>query len=143
MIPDNLRISCEPNATAEDITLVKNALYEFNMMRMNDHNPNPINLFVRDESNVIYGGLLASCWGEWAHIDFLWVSEQARHQGFGTKLLNTAHDQARDFGCRGAYLETFTFQARPFYERFGYEVVGEVKDFPPGQTFFFMAKNPL
>lgn len=143
MIPDNLRISCEPAASADDITLVKNALYEFNMMRVNDHSPKPINLFVRDESNVIYGGLLANCWGDWVHIDFLWVSEHARHRGFGSRLMETAHGQARDFKCQGAYLETFSFQARPFYERFGYSVVGEVTDYPPGQTYFFMAKSPL
>jgi len=142
-IPDNLRISCEPTASATDIALIKDALYEFNMVRMNDHNPKPINLFVRDTDNVIYGGLLANCWGDWVHIDFLWVSELARNRDFGTKLMDNAHQQARDFGCKGAYLETFSFQARPFYERFGYKVVGEVKDYPPGQTYFFMAKSPL
>ena len=139
----NLRISCEPDASPDDIALVKNALYAFNMMRMNDHSPKVINLFVRDDANVIYGGLLANCWGKWAHIDFLWISDQTRGKGFGTGLLNAAHDQAREFGCRGAYLETFDFQAKAFYERFGYEVVGAVSDFPPGQTYFFMSKTPL
>lgn len=143
MIPDNLRIVSEPNASTDDITLIKNALYEFNMMRMNDHTPKAINLFVRDDSNVIHGGLIANCWGEWVHIDFLWVSEPARHHGFGIGLLDAAHSQASAFGCKGAYLETFSFQARPFYERLGYRVVGEVTDYPPGQTYFFMAKTPL
>lgn len=138
-----LRIVSEPQASAEDIALVKNALYEFNMMTMNDHNPHAINLFVRDDSNVIYGGVLVNCWGRWAHIDFLWVSEQARHRGFGTRLMDMAHEQARALGCLGAYLETFTFQARPFYERLGYRVVGEVRGYPPGHTYYFMAKSPL
>lgn len=143
MTPEHLRITSEPKAAPSDIALVKDALYEFNMLRKNDHHPHPINLFVRDESNVIYAGLLANCWGRWVHIDFLWVSEEVRSIGLGTKLLNMAHDEARSFGCLGAYLETYTFQARPFYERFGYRVVGEIKDFPPGETYFFMAKTPL
>lgn len=143
MPSESLKIVSEPQASPDDISFVKNALYEFNMMRMNDHSPTVINLFVRDESKVIYGGLLANCWGKWVHIDFLWVSETARHRGFGSRMLDLAHDKARELGCQGAYLETFTFQARPFYERFGYRVVGEVKDFPPGQTYFFMAKTPL
>lgn len=142
-IPENLRISCEPNAAAGDIAFLKDALCEFNMVRMNDHNPKPINLFVRDEANVIYGGLLANCWGTWVHIDFLWVSDTIKRHKFGTQLMESAHQQAHDFGCTGAYLETFSFQARPFYERFGYKVVGEVKDYPPGQTYFLMSKSPL
>lgn len=143
MTEPSLKIVAEPHAPEADIAFVKNSLYEFNMMAMKDHSPKAINLFVRDESNVIYGGVLVNCWGKWAHIDFLWVSETARHKGFGSQLLEMAHEQARDIGCIGAYLETFSFQARPFYERFGYRVVGEVKDFPPGQTYFFMAKSPL
>lgn len=140
---ESLRLVHEPQASEADIAFVKNSLYEFNMMTMNDHSPKAINLFVRDESNVIYGGVLVNCWGRWAHVDFLWISEVARRQGLGSKLLDMAHERAREFGCIGAYLETFTFQARPFYERFGYKVVGEVEDFPPGHTYFFMAKNPL
>jgi GNAT superfamily N-acetyltransferase len=143
MTESSLRIVAEEHASEADIAFVKNSLYEFNMMTMKDHSPNAINLFVRDDSNVIYGGVLVNCWGKWAHIDFLWVSEVVRHKGFGSKLLEMAHERARAIGCIGAYLETFTFQARPFYERFGYRVVGEVKDFPPGQSYFFMVKNPL
>jgi ribosomal protein S18 acetylase RimI-like enzyme len=142
-LTSNLRIVSEPRASEADIAFVKNALYEFNMVTMKDHSPKPINLFVRDDSDVIYGGLLINCWGKWAHVDFLWVSEQARHHGFGSRLMEMGHEQARGTGCIGAYLETFSFQARPFYERFGYEVVGEVKGYPPGQTYFFMAKTPL
>ncbi len=138
-----LRIVDEPKATDADIAIVKSALYQFNTTTIGDRSPRAINLFVRDESAVIYGGLLANCWGKWVHIDFLWISEAVRRQGFGNRLLETAHQQAREYGCIGAYLETFTFQARPFYERFGYQVVGEVKDFPPGETFYFMAKTPL
>jgi GNAT superfamily N-acetyltransferase len=143
MTPDTLRIINEPHATAADIALVKDALYEFNMQRMNDHKPHPINLFLRDQDNVIYGGLLANCWGQWAHIDFLWIPEQGRGHGYGARMLEMAHAEALAFGCRGAYLETFSFQARPFYERFGYKIVGEVRDYPPGQTYYFMAKSPL
>ena len=137
---ENLRISSEPKAADQDVTLVKNALYAFNMDVAADRNPHPINLFVRDDAGVIYGGLLANCWGQWCHIDFLWLSEVNRNQGFGTTLMAQAEADAIAFGCRGAYLETFTFQARPFYERHGYKVVGEITDFPPGQSFYWMSK---
>ena len=38
------------------------------------------------------------------------------------------------------YLSTYSFQARPFYEKYGYEVVGEIPDHPPGHSLFFIEK---
>lgn len=39
------------------------------------------------------------------------------------------------------YLDTFDFQARPFYERHGYEVFGTLDDYPPGHSRFFLRKD--
>jgi hypothetical protein len=52
-----------------------------------------------------------------------------------------AEAYARERGCRGAYLETFSFQARPLYEKLGFKVFGEIKDFPPGHSHFFLKKE--
>jgi hypothetical protein len=38
-------------------------------------------------------------------------------------------------------LETLSFQARGFYERYGYSVFGELDDFPPGHRKYFLKKN--
>ena len=43
-------------------------------------------------------------------------------------------------GCLGAWLDTFSFQARGFYERLGYAVFGALADYPPGHDRFFMQK---
>ena len=55
-------------------------------------------------------------------------------------MLTMAEDYARTHGCIGAHLETFSFQARPLYERLGYQVFGEIADYPPGHTNFFLKK---
>jgi hypothetical protein len=44
-------------------------------------------------------------------------------------------------GCAHAHLDTFSYQARPFYERRGYQVFGMLQDYPPGQQRFFMEKT--
>lgn len=64
-----------------------------------------------------------------------------RGQGYGTKLMAAAEAEARRRGCRDAYLDTFSFQARPFYERCGYEVFGTLEDFPTGHQRFVMRKS--
>jgi ribosomal protein S18 acetylase RimI-like enzyme len=43
--------------------------------------------------------------------------------------------------CVGAWLDTYSFQARGFYERLGYTVLGEIADYPPGHTRYFMKKS--
>jgi hypothetical protein len=38
---------------------------------------------------------------------------------------------ALDRGCHRAWLDTFEFQSRGFYERLGYTCFGERSDYPP------------
>ena len=38
------------------------------------------------------------------------------------------------------HLSTHSFQARPFYEKLGYEIVGEIRDNPAGHSLFFLKK---
>ena len=44
-------------------------------------------------------------------------------------------------GCWGAYLNTFSYQARPFYEKLGYQVFGTLDVYPAGHQEFFMRKR--
>jgi hypothetical protein len=37
-------------------------------------------------------------------------------------------------------LDTYSFQARGFYERLGYAVFGTLDDYPPGQSRIFLHK---
>ena len=65
------------------------------------------------------------------------------------KVPATVHDFERRFqiwstrarGCVGARLDTYSFQARGFYERLGYTVTGAIEDCPPGHTRWSMAKR--
>ncbi len=43
-------------------------------------------------------------------------------------------------GCTYAHLNTFSYQARPFYEKRGYEVFAELDDYPKGHQRVFMKK---
>lgn len=110
-------------------------------LHVRSHPPAPLDLFLRDESGSIVGGLTASTYWGWLDIDNLWVHEDLRQRGFGAHLLRRAEEIARQRGCTTAFLTTFGFQARGFYEKYGYVVVGELTDYPPGSSYFWLRKN--
>lgn len=103
--------------------------------------PEPLDLFLRDESEQIIGGLIASTYWLWLDIDKLWLDERLRQRGYGARLLARAEQLALERGCLHAFLSTFSFQARGFYEKLGYYVVGELADYPPGESYFWLRKD--
>jgi hypothetical protein len=52
-----------------------------------------------------------------------------------------AEAEARSRGCVGSYLDTFSFQARPFYEKQGYSLFATIADYPPPHSRFFLSKR--
>jgi GNAT superfamily N-acetyltransferase len=101
----------------------------------------PANFVLRSERGEVLGGLLAMIWGGWLRVSTLWVSEAVRRQGHGSRLLETAETYARERGCFGVCLDTFSFQARPFYERHGYAVLATQEDNPKGHARHFLEKR--
>ena len=100
----------------------------------------PVNFVLRGEHGDVLGGMLGQIWGHWLHVTYLWVAKAARGAGHGTRLMENAEAYARSRGAVGATVETHSFQARPFYERLGYEVFGILDGYPPGHIKFFMRK---
>ena len=135
-----LRITSEPRSSPEDATFVRESLALFNVAATGDSYYSPLAIYLRDGRGAILGGAVGHVWGGWLDLSLLWVAEPVRGQGYGKKLLEAAEDEARAQGCRGVFLSTFSFQARPFYERLGYEVIADVPDYPVGHTYHVLKK---
>ena len=101
----------------------------------------PLAIFIRDVRDRIMGGLTADIYWGWIFIDDLWIHESLRGRGYGSRLLAQAEAEAQSRGCTRVWLRTFSFQARGFYEKYGYRVVGQLDDYPPGETFCWMRKD--
>lgn len=89
-----------------------------------------IAVYSRDDSGVMIGGLIGNRKGEWLNIDYLWVSSDVRGTGLGGQIMRAAEEEARHMGCLHALVDTFSFQARPFYEKQGYRLQMTLDDFP-------------
>jgi GNAT superfamily N-acetyltransferase len=91
------------------------------------------------------GGILGGLWGrtgyDWLYVEFLIVDEGARGRNFGARLMDAAEELAVQRGCVGAWLTTFPFQARGFYEKLGYSVFAELENSPADNSRLFMRKS--
>ena len=130
----------EANASPADVKAVIDGLNEYNSAYTNTDYAE-LRIFLRDADGRIAGGLIGdSSWG-WLHVRVLWLEEEARRQRLGSQLLAMAEDEARRRGCKYVYLNTFSFQARPFYEKLGYECFAIQDDMPLGHQSFSMKKT--
>jgi len=100
-----------------------------------------LRIFLHDKANRTVGGITAELFGGWAYISLLWVEESLRNQGFGSELLHRLETEAINLGCTNAHLDTYSYEARPFYEKAGYEVFGKLDDYPPGHCKYFLSKT--
>lgn len=101
----------------------------------------PINIFARGPDGALLGGLLGETGWGWLQVGVFWVDETVRKRGLGSGLLAAAEVEALARGCRQSFVETFSFQARVFYERAGYRVFSILEDYPPGFARLFMRKR--
>lgn len=101
----------------------------------------PLNLIATDFQQQWIGGITAEVYWGWVEINKFWFSQEFRGKGIGGQLLAKAEETAKQMGATKALLTTYDFQARSFYEARGYQVVGEIKDYPPGSCYFTMVKT--
>lgn len=124
-----------------DRTAIAAPLLAYNLSKVPTLDVQPLVIALQDSQGQTVGGL----WGEtaldWLHIDLLAVPESMRGQDVGTALMQRAEAIARERGCVGAWLDTFAFQARGFYEKLGYAVFGEIPDHPVGGARYFLRKR--
>jgi len=116
-------------------------LRRYNKSKAGESNFKPLSIFVKNKSGKIVGGLTGETYWGWLFVENLALSESMRKSGYGAQLLKAAEDEAVKRGCHAVYLDTFSFQARPFYEKQGYQLFGQLDEFPPGHARYFLWKK--
>ena len=101
----------------------------------------PLMLFLCDRQGTVVGGLTGGTYWGWLYIGRLWIEEHLRGQGYGSRVLMAAEQEALRRGCHHAYLDTQDFQALPFYQKRGYSIYGELEDMPIGHIRYSLQKK--
>ena len=113
-------------------SLLDERIYEFNVAATGLADGRFISIRAEDGAGRLVGGLSGWTWGGCGYVDVLWVADDHRHQGIGTRLMDAAEGEASARGCAVMVLSTHTFQAPDLYRRRGYVETGRTPDYPLG-----------
>ena len=135
-----LTIDCDLAPSTADIAVVRAGLMAFNDSKAGPVHRQLISVYLRDAQNIIRGGLVGLLAFRWLSVDLLWIDESLRGQGYGSAILDHAELVARDAGCVAVKLDTFEFQAKPFYEKRGYVVFGVLEGYHADTRTYYLHK---
>ncbi|AJD27595.1 GNAT family N-acetyltransferase [Clostridium botulinum] len=133
------------SSSEEEADLIVDRIVEYNLSKVPAKQEVPllcINRVIEDTNGEIIAGILSKmyCWN-CIYIDVLWIKEEYRKDGLGTKLLKEVEKIAKEKDCHLIHLDTFDFQAKDFYIKHGYEIFGILDQCPENHKRYFMKKN--
>ena len=124
-----------------EVDALQDAIDNYNMDVTGERDFWPVALCLRDQNGRLCGGLTGAIWARWLYIKVLWVEQALRRDGYGSQLLAAAETFACKHGARDAHVSSFSFQAPGFYIKHGYEVFGQLADYPTGHSHLFLRKR--
>ena len=120
---------------------IRNPLREFNFAHLGTLQDLTLGCFAETDEGGRIGGVSARIWGEWLLISYMWVDKGKQGGGVGSKLLSLLEEEAKKRGCKAAMVDTLSFQAKPFYEKHGYQCRMTIDDYPVSHKLHFLTKS--
>lgn len=139
-----MKIEITTNPNEKDSETISKGIIDFNKSKIPELEPYEaeVKFFVFAKNHKkITGGIRATCYWNTLHIELLWLSEKCRGQGVGQKLMKSAEEFARENNCEKAFVETTSWQAKPFYEKIGYKLIATLNDRPKGYASHYLTKD--
>ena len=127
----------------EDIpwAIIGGGISDYNTQQAGDDQGRNLCFILQGSDEEVVGGVIGATHWNWLYINLMWIRAEFRGRGYGQRLLALAEEEGRKRGAEYAYLDTFSFQAPGFYHKYGYEVFGELADFPPGHQRYYLKKQ--
>ncbi|PUT40733.1 N-acetyltransferase [Legionella taurinensis] len=134
-----VQFQVEPHPAPQDEAVLRAGIVKFNVSCIHEQ-ASHFCLFARDDGQLIGG---ASLWqhSDAFYIDVLWFEDNYRRQGLGSALLDRLDKQAVSAGIKKIFVDTFSFQARDFYEKNGFAVIACVPEYLLGHDRYFLKKS--
>ncbi|BEM29418.1 N-acetyltransferase [Serratia marcescens] len=135
-------IEISDRVTPEITSCIAEGLDRFNDQQIGYGDRLPLAVVVKDpDSGDVLGGITGRSSLGLLFLDLFYLPEALRGAGLGSELLRRFEQEGRRRGCLSAVLYTISFQAPGFYQRHGWQRMGEVPCLPPGTSRIFMSKT--
>lgn len=122
-----------------DIDEIYEMLKLYNLSNREKSENVPLGIYYEDENGKKLAGLTGETFGNWLCIHYLFVAENLRNQGIGSKIMLSAENEAQKRGCKYVFVDTFSFQAPQFYEKLGYKCVFTLREYPyTGERYYYV-----
>lgn len=125
----------------DDVRVLTGGLNRYNDLAFGPMNFRQLVVVACDERGEIVGGLAGNTHWTWLFVAKLWTAEEVRGMGIASAMLAAAENEARKRGCDRANIDTLNRDARRLYEKLGYRVYGELPDYVPGNTRWYLWKR--
>lgn len=126
-----------------DLSTISNGLVAYNAEATGSDSYRELTVLARDSTAALIGGLNGWTLLDAYTISFLWVASEHRARGVGEQLIRHSEREAVARGCAQCFVDTFSFQARGFYERQGFQVVSVVESYIAGHARYTLRKIGL
>ncbi|EMM5118565.1 GNAT family N-acetyltransferase [Providencia stuartii] len=131
-----IRITTSPSES--EVARIHQSLINYNLQFFSEDIHSPLAVFYEQEGEIL-GGITGSTLGNWLRINYFWLEEPLRKQGIGSQLIQAMENKAKELGAKYAQVDTFSFQAKPFYEKQGYQVISTLIEYPiKHERYYFM-----
>ena len=124
-----------------DVAVIIDGLGAYDFSRIGYRDFRRLAVFVRNpQTGKVVGGLYGRSEFGLVYVDWLFLPEDLRGAGIGSRVLAMAEEEGRRRGCTRIALTTLSVEAPGFYKKQGYDVAATIDCDPPGLTRHYMMK---
>ena len=136
-----MKIEVLQNPDTQLIDYLDKQIADFNWANWEVQERKPLAVQIKNEHGEVIAGAAGRTFGNWLQLSTLWVSEELRGKAMGSQILKSFEDAGKKRGCTTCLLDTLNFQARPFYEKYGYKTQWVQQNYPKTGCKYFMTKT--
>lgn len=137
----NFNIYIKENDLADIPSKLRQGLINYNKPFLGEWSPVDFAISIEDENKNLIGGVSGYYADEYVIVQLACVDESYRKKGIGTILFKKLDDFTLSKKCKFIHLETMEFQAKDFYEKFGFSVVSTLPNWFNSYSLHIMRKK--
>ena len=126
------------NVDSEKAKEIVNLIRSYNRINREPSKSESLNIYIEDDCGNLIAGMVAETFGYWLEIEYLYVRDDLRGKGIGSKILEKAEKESKSRGCKYSFVNTFNFQSPNFYKKHGYKEVFALNEYPyTGERYYY------